>query len=268
MSFAVLSEQGRDMRYLLTNDDGIYAKGLSALYQELSKDADCLIVAPEIEQSAVGHAITIFRPLMVRQARKNGHFLGYAVAGTPADCVKIGIRELSDQPVDLVVSGINRGANVGINIIYSGTVSAATEGAIMGVPSMAVSLDSYDSDADFSFAAKFSRKMAAFLLKDHSLKNIPVNINIPAIPEDQIKGVVVVKQGRARLIENYERRVDPRENIYYWLTGETQLSDQEDLDSDACCLKKGMITITPVYYDLTRHDVLTALRSLIKSEIF
>jgi 5'-nucleotidase len=105
-------------------------------------------------------------------------------------------------------------------------------------------------------------------LKDHSLKNIPININIPAIPEDQIKGVVVVKQGRARLIENYERRVDPRENIYYWLTGETQLSDQEDLDSDACCLKKGMITITPVYYDLTRHDVLTALRSLIKSEIF
>jgi 5'-nucleotidase len=122
------------MRFLLTNDDGIYAKGLSALYQELSKDADCLIVAPEIEQSAVGHAITIFRPLMVRQARKDGHFLGYAVAGTPADCVKLGIRELSDKPVDLVVSGINRGANVGINVIYSGTVSAATEGAIMGVP--------------------------------------------------------------------------------------------------------------------------------------
>lgn len=268
MSFAVLSEQGRDMRYLLTNDDGIYAKGLSALYQELSKDADCLIVAPEIEQSAVGHAITIFRPLMVRQARKNGHFLGYAVAGTPADCVKIGIRKLSDQPVDLVVSGINRGANVGINVIYSGTVSAATEGGIMGVPSMAISLDSFDSDADFSFAAKFAGKMAAFLLKDQSLKNIPLNINIPAIPEDRIKGVAVVRQGRARLIENYERRVDPRENIYYWLTGEMQLSDQEDLDSDASSLKKGMITITPVYYDLTRYDVLAALKSRIKSEIF
>jgi len=108
--------------------------------------------------------------------------------------------------------------------------------------------------------------MAVFLLKDHFLKNIPVNINIPAIPEEQIRGVVVAKQGRARLIENYERRVDPRENIYYWLTGETQLPDQEDLDSDACSLKKGMITITPVYYDLTRHDVLTALRSRIKSE--
>jgi 5'-nucleotidase len=254
------------MRFLLTNDDGIYAKGLSALYQELSKDADCLIVAPEVEQSAVGHAITVFRPLMVRPARKNGNFLGYAVAGTPADCVKIGIRELSDRPVDLVVSGINRGANVGINVIYSGTVSAATEGAIMGVPSMAVSLDSYDGNADFTVAAKFARKIAAFLLKDHPLKHIPMNINVPALPESEIKGVVVARQGRARLIESYERRVDPRENIYYWLTGETQLSDREDPQADACALRQGMITITPVYYDLTRHDVLAELDALIKKD--
>ena len=256
------------MRFLLTNDDGIYAKGLSALYQELSKDADCLIVAPEIEQSAVGHAITIFRPLMVRQARKDGHVLGYAVAGTPADCVKLGIRELSDKPVDLVVSGINRGANVGINVIYSGTVSAATEGAIMGVPSMAVSLDSYDSNADFTVAAKFARKMASFLLKGPPRENIPMNINIPALPESEIKGVIVAKQGRARLIESYERRVDPRENIYYWLTGETQFSDREDPHSDACALRQGWITITPVYYDLTRHDVLAELSDRIKMDNF
>jgi 5'-nucleotidase len=254
------------MRFLLTNDDGIYAKGLSALYHELSKDADCLIVAPEIEQSAVGHAITIFRPLMVRQARKDGHFLGYAVAGTPADCVKIGIRELSDQPVDLVISGINRGANVGINVIYSGTVSAATEGAIMGVPSMAVSLDSYDSNADFSVAAKFARKMAAFILKDPPGENIPLNVNIPALPENEIKGVVVAKQGRARLIESYERRADPRENIYYWLTGETQISEHEDPSSDACALRQGWITVTPVYYDLTRHDVLADLSARLQME--
>ncbi|HPV52038.1 MAG TPA: 5'/3'-nucleotidase SurE, partial [Smithella sp.] len=109
------------MRFLLTNDDGIYAKGLSALYKELSKEADCLIVAPETEQSAVGHAITISRPLMVRRATKNNQFLGYAVCGTPADCVKLGIKELSDHPVDLVVSGINRGGNAGINVLYSGT---------------------------------------------------------------------------------------------------------------------------------------------------
>ena len=153
------------MRFLLTNDDGIYARGLTALYRELSKDAECIIVAPEIEQSAVGHAITISRPLMVRKARKNGSFLGYAVAGTPADCVKIGICELAGGPVDLVVSGINRGANVGINVLYSGTVSAATEAAIQGIPSMAISLDTH-READFSAAARFARRMAAFILEN------------------------------------------------------------------------------------------------------
>lgn len=251
------------MRFLLTNDDGIYSKGLSTLYEELSKDADCLIVAPEVEQSAVGHAITLFRPLMVRRAKKNGGFLGYAVKGTPADCVKIGIKELSDKPVDLVVSGINLGANVGINVIYSGTVSAATEGVIMGVPSLAISLDTH-RDADFSFAARFARKMAAFMLKDYPMKNIAINVNIPAIPEEEIQGIVVAKQGRARLIENFEKRVDPRDNIYYWLAGETELSNQEEPDSDACALCHGMISITPIYYDLTRYDVLADLSARIK----
>ncbi|HUH66342.1 MAG TPA: 5'/3'-nucleotidase SurE [Syntrophales bacterium] len=250
------------MRFLLTNDDGIYARGLAALYQELSKDADCLIVAPEVEQSAVGHAITLFRPLMVRAARKDGNFIGYAVKGTPADCVKIGIKELSDKPVDLVVSGINLGANVGTNVIYSGTVSAATEGIIMGIPSMAVSLDAH-RNADFSFAARFARKAAGFILKN-PMKNVALNINIPAIPEEEIKGVAVARQGRARLIESFEKRVDPRENIYYWLAGETQFSDGEESDSDACALRHGMISITPIYYDLTKHDLLAELSEKIK----
>ncbi|HOK06633.1 MAG TPA: 5'/3'-nucleotidase SurE [Syntrophales bacterium] len=245
------------MRYLLTNDDGIYARGLAALWAELSKDADCLIVAPEVEQSAVGHAITIARPLMVRAARKNGRFLGYAVAGTPADCVKIGIRELADGPVDLVVSGINRGANVGINVIYSGTVSAATESAILGVPSLAVSLDSY-GEADYSVAARFARKMARLIVKD-PLPGVAVNMNVPALPREEIRGVVVVRQGRARLLESFERRVDPRDNIYYWLAGETQLADGDGEDSDAVALKKGFVTVTPLHCDLTRHDLLGEL---------
>ncbi|OIP91478.1 MAG: 5'/3'-nucleotidase SurE [Syntrophaceae bacterium CG2_30_49_12] len=251
------------MRFLLTNDDGIYAKGLSVLYQEISRDADCLIVAPEVEQSAVGHAITLFRPLMVRKARKNGNFLGYAVTGTPADCVMIGIRELSERPVDLVISGINLGANVGINVIYSGTVSAATEGAILGIPSMAVSLDTL-READFTFAARFARKMAQFMVKDNPRKNIPLNINIPALPEDRIRGIVVTKQGRARFTENFERRVDPRDNVYYWLAGETKTSDEEEINSDVYALSKGMISITPIDYDLTRYDALPDLSARIK----
>jgi 5'-nucleotidase len=250
------------MRFLLTNDDGIYARGLLALCQELSKDAECIVVAPEIEQSAVGHAITISRPLMIRKAMKNGSFLGYAVAGTPADCVKIGIYELAGGPVDLVVSGINRGANVGINVLYSGTVSAATEAAIQGIPSMAVSLDSH-KEADFSAAARFARKMASFIL-EHPLPHVALNVNVPSVPEEQIRGVVVVKQRHARLIESFDKRIDPRERIYYWLAGETEISAHEEEESDGSALKRGMITITPICYDLTRHDLLEGLQKRVK----
>lgn len=250
------------MRFLLTNDDGIYAKGLSALYSELSREADCLIVAPEIEQSAVGHAITIFRPLMVRRAMKNGNFLGYAVYGTPADCVKIGIKELSDEPVDLVVSGINRGANTGVNVIYSGTVSAATEAVIMGVPALAISLDTH-KDADYAFAAQFVRKLVRlFTSSDSWLRNTAVNVNIPAIPREKIKGVTVVRQGKGNIIERFEKRIDPRENTYYWISGES-LADPEEKDTDVSALKSGFITITPIQYDLTRYDMLGALRDIL-----
>lgn len=252
------------MRYLLTNDDGIYAKGLSALYQELSKVAECLIVAPEVEQSAVGHAITILRPLMVRPARKNGQFLGYAVAGTPSDCVKIGVKELAGGPVDLVVSGINCGANVGINVIYSGTVSAATEGVVLGVPSMAVSLNTHH-EADYSFAARFALKMTSFIQKN-PMSNVAINVNIPALPEEEIRGVMVARQGRARLVESFEKRTDPRDNTYYWLAGETHLDEDDDEQTDALALSQGFITITPLYYDLTRYDLLPVLKKRIKSE--
>lgn len=249
------------MRFLLTNDDGIYAKGLSALYAELSKEADCLIVAPEIEQSAVGHAITISRPLMVRRATKNDAFLGCAVCGTPADCVKIGITELSDKPVDLVVSGINRGGNAGVNVLYSGTVSAATEGAILGVPALAVSLDTH-KEADFTYAAKFARKMTRLILKNRQqLAGSAINVNIPCIPHEKIKGVVVVRQAKSNIIETFEKRVDPRENIYYWFAGEYQ-SARKQKDTDVGALAAGYITVTPIHYDLTRYDLLDTLQDI------
>jgi 5'-nucleotidase len=245
------------MRFLLTNDDGIYAKGLSALYDELCQEADCLIVAPEIEQSAVGHAITISRPLMVRRAMKTGNFLGYAVLGTPADCVKIGIRELADGPVDMVISGINRGSNAGINVIYSGTVSAATEAVIMGIPALAVSLDTR-KDADYAFAAQFVRKMVRELAGNSGLQNTAINVNIPALPREKIKGVRVVRQGKGNIVEHFEKRSDPRDNVYYWISGES-LAEQEEKDTDVGALAAGFITITPIQYDLTRYDMLEML---------
>jgi len=250
------------MRFLLTNDDGIYAKGLSSLYDELSHDADCLIVAPEIEQSAVGHAITIFRPLMVRRATKNAKFLGYAVYGTPADCVKIGIKELAKKPVDMVVSGINRGSNAGINVLYSGTVSAATEAAIMGVPSLAISLDTH-KEADFTYAAKFARKMTRLILSSPELTGSAINVNIPCLPPEKIKGIVVVRQNKDNIVETFEKRVDPRENTYYWISGDYS-SKTKNKDTDVAALASGFITITPIQYDLTRYDLLDTLTEVVK----
>jgi len=254
------------VRYLLTNDDGIYARGLQALVDELSKEDECLVVAPEREQSAVGHAISLTRPLMVKKARRNGRFWGYAVSGTPADCVKIGVKELAIKPIDCIVSGINLGPNVGIDVIYSGTVSAATEGAILGIPSVAISLNTRRDDADFTLAARFAKMVATALARgDVFPRGVPLNVNVPALAEGEIKGIAVARQGRAQVVETYERRVDPRENVYYWLVGEDQVFDSDEShDSDAVQLRDGMITITPIHFDLTRYDVLEDLRKTVR----
>ena len=146
------------MKILLTNDDGVFAKGIETLFTALSVDHEVTVVAPETEQSAVGHAITWLEPLRVNMVNRNGHFFGYALKGTPADCVKIAITELMDAPPEIVVSGINLGANVGVNVIYSGTVSAATEAAVLGIPSIAVSVDSFQP-IDFNASAQFIQKL-------------------------------------------------------------------------------------------------------------
>ena len=250
------------MRFLLTNDDGIHARGLFTLQEAFSEKGDCLIVAPEMERSAAGHAITLSRPLMIREARKNGEFYGYAVAGTPADSVKIGLREIAGGPVDLVVSGINLGANVGINVLYSGTVSAATEGSILGVPAMAVSLDSRSHEADYAAAAQTAAAVADYILENRSLlTGIALNVNVPNLPSEKIRGVRFTRQGQARLVETYERRLDPRNNVYYWLVGETLQPEDEEEDTDLSVLKKGYVSITPIEPDMTRHDLLAALKN-------
>src|SRR4030042_2008657 len=181
------------MRVLLTNDDGIHAPGLKALYQELMSDFQVHIVAPDSEMSAVGHAITLTSPLRVQEVYKNGDFFGYGVKGTPADCIKIAVQELLEAAPDVILSGINLGANVGVNVLYSGTVSAATEGAFLGIPSAAVSLDTR-SNPDFRFAARFSREVVEFLLKSRLKERTALNVNIPALPADVITGVSIQRQ--------------------------------------------------------------------------
>jgi 5'-nucleotidase len=247
------------MRILLTNDDGIYAKGIEALHEHLSKDHDVVVVAPETEQSAVGHAITLTDPLRVKSINRNGAFFGYAVKGTPADCVKLAINELVELAPDLVVSGINLGANVGINVIYSGTVSAATEGTILGVPAIAFSINSF-RDPDFEPAARFARLLVR-QVGEHGLPpHTSLNVNVPAIPESKIKGVRVTRQGITRFVEKFDRRVDPRENVYYWQCGSTPPLD-EDGNTDASALANYCMSITPIQHDLTNYDFLESLRS-------
>jgi 5'-nucleotidase len=247
------------MKVLLTNDDGIYAPGLFALFQALKSGHELTIVAPESEMSAVGHAITLALPLRVQEVKKNGSFYGYAITGTPADCVKIAVQELLDRPPDIILSGINPGANVGVNVLYSGTVSAATEGAFLGVKSAAISLNTRQHP-DFSFAAQFSKEIIRFMMESELRDGTALNVNIPALPKEEIAGVCFTSQGTSRFEERFERRSDPRGNVYYWLAGETPIKDGNP-ESDSIALKENKITITPIHYNLTCEKELRRFKS-------
>jgi 5'-nucleotidase len=246
------------MKILLTNDDGVFAKGIETLYTALSADHEVTVVAPETEQSAVGHAITWLEPLRVNMVNRNGHFFGYALKGTPADCVKIAIAELMNPPPEIVVSGINLGANVGVNVIYSGTVSAATEAAVFGVPSIAVSVDSFQP-VDFSACADFVKKLVPIVGKQGLPPGICLNVNIPNLPAEKIRGVRVTRQGNLRCLERYDRRIDPRNHVYYWLTN-TSVQQDENPESDSHALMEGYISVTPIHHDLTNYPMLEKLR--------
>jgi 5'-nucleotidase len=243
--------------FLLTNDDGIHAPGLHALAGEIKPLGDVVVVAPSTERSAVGHAITIADPLRVHEYERDGRFFGYAVKGTPADCVKIAVWAILDRKPDIVISGINLGPNTGINTIYSGTVSAATEGALLGIPSFAVSLATYHHP-DFGYAAKFARKMAGILLIKGLPQGVYLNVNVPACPESAIRGVSITRQGLALYKEEFDRRTDPQGRVYYWLTGQ-KVNKEKETDVDDGAVMANMVSVTPVHYDLTQYAFLEQL---------
>lgn len=246
------------MRILLTNDDGIFAKGIEALHEALSRDHDVYVIAPETERSAVGHAITFLDPLLVKPVKRNGAFFGYACTGTPADCVKLGICELMRPLPDVVISGINLGANVGINVLYSGTVSAATEGAILGFPAVAVSIDAFEPQ-DFSGATSAVRHLLSVIEKRGLPQGVCLNVNVPNLPSKEIRGMRITHQGRLTYRENYERRIDPRNRVYYWLTGSIREAENSP-DADVQALADGYISITPIHHDLTHYAMLEELK--------
>jgi 5'-nucleotidase len=246
---------------LLTNDDGIYARGLAEMKKALSGLGSVLVVAPDAERSAFGHAITMVNPLRATEVSVNGDFLGVAVDGTPADCVKLAMHTLLTAPPRLVVSGINLGPNSGTHILYSGTVSAAREGTIFDIPSLAVSLRSYDRKSDFGPAAAYTRRFADLILQRGLPAGVMLNINVPALPAAQIKGVRITRMARYRYHDRYDVRQDPRGRTYYWLTGEDAEVLNPGPDVDACAVEEGFVSVTPLHYDLTCQDCLPNLRA-------
>ncbi len=248
----------KPMTILLTNDDGINAPGLHALYKEMKKYGKVYVVAPDSEQSAVGHAITLSDPLRVQNFYKNDDFFGYAVNGTPADCVKVAYWALEIKP-DILISGINLGSNTGINILYSGTVSAATEGMFLNIPSFAISLTTF-TNPNFDIAAKFAGKLSSIILANGLPEGTLLNVNVPAVTnENEIKGVMITRQGNAMYQEEFDKRTDPHNRVYYWLTGQkVRLETEPDVDDRAILNNK--ISITPVHFDLTDYKFFEDLR--------
>ena len=237
---------------LITNDDGIAAPGIHALVMAMKEIGDVVVVAPDSERSAVGHAITLSDPIRVVDFNKNGLWSGFAVSGTPADCVKIAVGALLERRPSLVVSGINLGSNAGINVIYSGTVSAATEGTILGIPSIAVSLTTC-SNPIFQTASDFAIKIAKTVLAKGLPKRTLLNINVPNVPKSEIRGIQITRQGMANFAECFDKRIDPRKRVYYWMDGQKEdVQADDDVDDEA--IKKNKISITPIKYDLTNYE--------------
>ncbi len=216
-----------------------------------------IAVAPDAERSAVGHAITTLTPLRAKEFRLGREMIGYAVNGTPADCVKLGVGMLLEQPPDIVVSGINLGPNTATNIIYSGTVSAATEARILGIPSIAVSLGVFVEPL-WDVAASFARQVARRVLEKGLPPRVLLNVNVPNLPRDQIKGVRITRQGDSSFVEEFDVREDPRRQPYYWLGGAYKMIDTDE-DTDAWAIEHGYVSVTPITFDLTAYSELETL---------
>ena len=247
------------MKILISNDDGIDSQGIGVIATKLSEIGEVTVVAPRTEQSAVGHKITMKNPLRVTEYRKNGTFFGYAVDGTPADCVKMGIRNIMHTKPDLVISGINHGSNTAINTIYSGTVSAAREAAIMDVPAIAVSITSHEPH-HFDTAAEIIKKLSLLVVEHGLINGTCLNVNVPDLPLNEIKGIRLTKQGKSKWDDIYEERVDPYGKKYFWLTGKLIEMDKEP-DIDQFAIKYNYVSVTPIHFDLTDYEMFDKMQS-------
>ena len=253
------------MRILVSNDDGIQARGIAALSEALLPLGEVIVVAPNRERSAASHSLTLEHPLRAALVPFfiPGVKLAFAVNGTPSDCVKLALSSLVKPAPDIVVTGINRGANLAVDVFYSGTVAGAFEGVFQGIPSIAFSLASYEEQADLSGARFWMRRLVERLLQFPAVPNILFNINIPALPPEQIQGIKVTRQGKVRYGDSYDRRDDPHGRPYYWLKGEPEIIDKAP-DTDIVAVQSGFISVTPIRAELTDDASLKSTRSLLE----
>jgi 5'-nucleotidase len=249
------------MRILLTNDDGIYAPGLRALRTELQKIGTVLVVAPATEQSAAGHSVTLLNPMLISEVFEEDAktFIGWGIEGRPADCVKLALLELLPDPPDVIISGLNAGSNAGINVLYSGTVAAAIEGAFYRRTAIAVSLEYDKKIYDFATAAKYARQVVEQIMATKPSEGSLFNVNIPVLERGPIKGVKALPQNVSPYTEKFDRRVNPRGRTYFWASPEFLCPDPV-AGSDVEALNDGYITVTPLKFDLTDHDKLLEMQ--------
>ncbi len=247
---------------LVTNDDGLFAPGLRALVEVAQELGDPVVIAPDSPQSGMGHAITIHNPLRINKVTTFGDVEAYECNGTPVDCVKLAKHVvLKDRKPDLCISGINHGSNASINIIYSGTMSAAMEASLEGVDSVGFSLEDYSFEADFEPAKPYIRQIITYVLKHGLSSTRLLNVNIPKLGKDAIKGMRVCRQARARWVEEFMEATDPRGQKYYWLTGRF-INEDEGTDTDVWALTNGYVSIVPSGHDLTCYEALEELNPL------
>ena len=252
---------------LVTNDDGISAPGIRKLIRIMNNFGEVVVVAPDSPQSGMGHAITIEATLRCNKVLiYDGTQKEYSCSGTPVDCVKLAVNKLLDRKPDLCVSGINHGSNSSINVIYSGTMSAAVEGSLEGIPSIGFSLLDYAHNADFTEAEKYIRKITKSVLKNGMDRGVCLNVNIPKLKEDEsIKGIKVCRQANANWEEEFEERIDPKGRKYYWLTGKFVNYDK-GTDTDEWALVNHFVSVVPVQFDVTAYPSISYLNKMFSDE--
>lgn len=246
---------------LITNDDGVSAPGLRALISVMSEIGEVVVVAPDKPQSGMGHAITTNNTLYLNKiSKENDSILEYSCSGTPVDCVKLAVNEILKKKPDLCVSGVNHGSNSSINVIYSGTMSAAVEAGIEGIPAIGFSLLDYDWNADFETMKPFIQKITSEVLENGLPKDIVLNVNFPKLKKENIKGIKICRQAKALWVEKFYKRQTPQGRDYYWLAGEFVNQDKGE-DTDEWALENGYISVVPVQFDLTAHHAAQQLNT-------